>query len=90
MQHTAAHCNTLNTLQHTATHYRTLQHTTAHYSTLQHTAHMNVSCHAGVFTTNTQLMGTLQRPPVPYPYDLTLYVRMRVCVCVCVSIHTHT
>jgi len=32
--HTATHCNTLNTLQHTATHCNTLQHTATHWTYL--------------------------------------------------------
>ena len=39
-------CNTLYTLQHTATHCNTLQHTAAHHTILQHTApHCNTLQH---------------------------------------------
>jgi len=44
--HTATHCNTRNTLQHTATHRNTLQHTATHCNTLQRTAtHCNTLQH---------------------------------------------
>jgi len=40
LQHTATHCNTL---QHTVTHCNTLQHTATHCNILQHTAtHMQI------------------------------------------------
>ena len=46
LQHTALHCNALNTMQHTATHCNTLQHTATHCNTLQHTAaHCNTLQH---------------------------------------------
>jgi len=45
-QHTAMHCSTLRTLQHTVTHCNTLQHTATHCNTLQHTeTHYNTLHH---------------------------------------------
>ena len=38
LQHTATHCNTLNTRQHTATHDNTLYHPASPRTTLHHTA----------------------------------------------------
>ena len=52
LQHTATHCNEHNALQHTATHCNAQQHTVTRCNALQHTAtHCNILQHTATYAT---------------------------------------
>jgi len=86
LQHTATHCNTLQTLQHTAntaTHIIKLQHTATRCDTLQHTATHSITlqhtatrcatlCHTATHCNTLHPLGICKSPIC----DMThLYVR---------------
>ena len=94
IQHSATHCNTLQTLQHTARHTRHCNtHYTPHCDTLQHTSdtatHCNTHNTSHCNTHNTTHCNTLQHTSDTAAYILHALSTLTVLIDMHESWHTH-